>query len=183
MVTIQNKNIHMKYGLMTILLIALTLQSKAQDRKQWVARLNGGAYLSLTNISIEKTIGKRGSVSLIPAFGYFRSEQFTYQTYGLGTEYRYYFSKKNLSPAGYYASVGGSIANGEANIETKNEKYDVKGSTIQLVGGKQWILKKGFTIDARLGAQYINLHVKGVNYEHTYKWILPALGAGIGYAF
>lgn len=173
----------LKYIFISITILFITASVNAQVKRQWVARINGGAFLSLTNLSLEKTIGKRHSVSIIPAFGYFRSEQFTYKTYGIGTEYRYYFSKNMAAPAGFYTAAGASYANGKADIETKNEKYDVKGYTIQLVGGKQWIFKKGFTIDAHIGGQYINLNVKGVDYKQTYKWILPAIGAGIGYAF
>lgn len=162
-----------------------------QDKKRtWVARANIGAFLSITNVSIEKAFSNRSSVSLVPSFGYFRSEQFTYKTVGIGTEYRYYFQKQKIAPQGYYAAAGASYANGKADIETKSEIFDVKGYTTKLVAGKHWIFKKGFVIDAHLGVQYIDLDVKGrtatINnkpVEQNYKWLLPAFGAGIGYAF
>ena len=160
----------------------------AQEKKRtWVASVNGGAFLSISNISLEKAFTNRSTVSLIPSFGYFRSEQFTYKTFGIGTEYRYYLQKQKIAPYGYYAAAGVSFANGRADIKTSARIFDAKGYTTQAVAGKHWIFKKGFTIDAHLGIQYVGLKVKErveqKPLEQSYNWILPAFGAGVGYAF
>lgn len=170
-----------------IFLVIITLlnpSAKAQEKQRsWVARINAGTFLSITNVSIEKTFLKRHSLSLIPSFGYLRSEQATYRTYGIGTEYRYYFTRNNFAPKSFYAGLGWSFDDGKANIETNNEVTDVIGYTIDIIGGKQWILKKGWAIDVKGGFQYIRLNYKNNRADGDFSLPAPAIGVGLGYSF
>ena len=161
------------------------ISAKAQEKQRsWVARINAGTFLSITNVSIEKAFLKRHSLSLIPSFGYLRSEQATYKTYGIGAEYRYYFTRHNSAPNSFYGGLGWSFDNGKATIETNNnEVTDVLGYTIDIIGGKQWILKKGWAIDAKIGFQYIRLNYKNVRADGDFTLPAPAVGVGFGYSF
>ena len=175
----------MKNFIATLLLSLFlsTFVNAQENNRTWVVRANAGASLSISNVSLEKAFAKRHSLSIIPAYGFLRSEQATYRAYGIGMDYKYYFAKQKLAPQGFYALAGGSIAQGRANIETSGKTADIKGYTLHAEGGKQWIFKKGFTIDAHIGLQYINLNGKSEGYDFPFAGWLPALGAGIGYAF
>lgn len=170
----------------TTLIVILFLSTcvNAQDvKRSWVVRANVGASLSISNVSLEKVFAKRHSLSIIPAYGFLKSEQATYRAYGIGMDYKYYFSRQKPAPQGFYALWGGSIAKGRADIETSGKTADIKGYTLHGEGGKQWVFKKGFTIDAHIGLQYINLDGKSDGYDFPFAGWLPAMGAGIGYAF
>ncbi len=175
----------MKTNVATLLLsFFLSTFVNAQNKnKTWVIRANVGASLSISNVSLEKAFAKRHSLSIIPAYGFLRSEKATYKAYGIGLDYKYYLSSQSFAPQGFYALTGGSMAQGRANIETTGKTADIKGYTLHAEGGKQWIFKKGFTIDAHLGLQYINLNGKSDGYDFPFAGWLPAFGAGIGYAF
>ena len=168
-----------------IFIALLNVSAGAQEKQRsWVARINAGTFLGITNVSIEKTFLKRHSLTLIPSFGYLRSEQATYRTYGIGAEYRYYFTRNNFAPKSFYGGLGWSFDNGKATIESNNnEVTDVVGYTIDIIGGKQWILKKGWAIDVKGGFQYIRLNYKNNRADGVFSLPAPAIGFGLGYSF
>lgn len=156
----------------------------AQDQKRtWVVRANLGSSIGITNISLEKALSDKHSISLLPSYGYFTSADYHYETYGIGLDYRYYFAKSSVAPKGFYVSAGGSLAKGKTKNDVNGESYDTKGFSTQAVAGKQWIFKKGFAIDINVGVEYLKLDATGYGHDYPFKFFLPSVGGGVGYSF
>ena len=154
-----------------------------EQRRTWVVRANLGSSVGITNVSLEKALSAKHSIALLPSYGYFWSEDYRYETFGIGMEYRYYFAKNSIAPKGFYLAGGGSLAKGKATNGLTNVSYDVKGFSAQATAGKQWILRKGLTFDLNVGAEYLKLNVTGEGREFQFNLFLPSLGGGVGYAF
>lgn len=177
----------MKHKL-TACAIAILLTASAafaQSEKPNVVKINPlGALAGLGSLAYERAITDKSSLVLAPTFGFFKSGGSKLSVYGLGAEYRFYFT--GLAPEGTYFAPGVGGVIGTAKDED-NEKATVRGLTAKLVIGHQWIWNGGFTLDLNGGIQYINLNAKDNNSSYNdngdLSGILPALSVGIGFNF
>ncbi len=168
--------------------------AQSEDVKPNVVKLNPlGAFFGAANLSYERALSEKSSVVISPSFGFFKTGGFKYTTYGIGGEYRFYFSKSKTAPSGMYAGPGAGVTFGTAKIsdEFNNgeeaEKTNVTGFNARAIIGHQWIWGSGFTLDLNGGIQYLNLKFKDETGSfagsEAFSGILPSLSVAIGYNF
>lgn len=157
----------------------------AQSEQPNVVRINPlGAFIGLGNISYERAISNKSSFVISPTFGFFKIDGDRISLFGVGAEYRYYFT--GLAPEGTYFAPGVGFVYASYKEDT-GEKVSGRGLTTKLVIGHQWIWKGGFTLDLNGGISYVSLKGKegtdSFNDVDAVNGILPALAVGIGYNF
>lgn len=170
--------------LFALTFLIFSLAGFAQDNKSWTVRINGGAFVSFLNLSLEKKFLKHHSVALYPSFLYFKEKELEYVTGGGGIDYRYYFQNKKITPSGIYAAIGTNFTKGKATNKLLNEKTDVKGFNLTGVIGYQKIFKNRLVVDINSGIQYLHLTINNLRYSGSaFKGYVPALNVGVGYSF
>ncbi len=172
-----------------ILTSTISVFAQTEDVKPNVVKLNPlGALFGAANISYERALNEKSSILIAPSFGFFKTGGFKYTTYGLGAEYRFYFSKSRTAPSGIYAGPGAGVTFGTAKYDDgsgDNDKTNITGFNAKAILGHQWIWSSGFTLDLNGGIQYLNLKFKDEDFSgnEAFSGILPALSVAIGYNF
>lgn len=175
------------------MLLAFSFHSNAQsdDAKTNVVKLNPlGALFGAANLSYEKALSDKNSVVISPSFGFLKTGGVKYTSFGLGGEYRFYFSRTKSAPAGMYAAPGAGFSLGTAKDEDPeggNEKTNISSFNVKAIIGHQWIWDGGFTLDLNGGLQYLGYTFKDNSGSFAnvsaFNGILPALAVSIGYNF
>lgn len=175
-----------KFSLLAILSIAFALNGFSQEVKN-VVKINPlGAIFGSANLAYERAVTEKSSIVIAPSFGFLSSAGFKYTTYGLGAEYRFYFSKEKAAPAGFYGAPGVGYSFGQAKSTESDgtEKTSVSGVNVKGIVGYQWIWNSGFSLDLNGGIQYVNFKFSDSDFSGTpLSGILPTLGFSLGYAF
>lgn len=176
--------------LATIFLISTSVfaQSGVQPN---VVKVNPlGALFGSANLGYERALNEKTSVLIAPSFGILKSGGFKYTTYGLGLEYRLYFT--GSAPKGTYVAPGAAFAFGTAKIEdsfdgSNDQKTNITNFSGKAVIGHQWIWSSGFVLDLNGGIQYTSYKFKDnsgfFDGADAFSGILPALGLSLGYNF
>ena len=178
-----------KLFLLAFIATAFVTKGFAQDEYQNVVKLNPlGALFGSANLAYERALSEKSSVVIAPSFGMLKSGGFKYTTFGLGAEYRFYFSKEKEAPMGFYAAPGVGFSFGQAKIDDiygdgEDSKTNITAINAKGVIGYQWIFGSGFTVDLNGGLQYVKFKFKSDGFGIPLSGILPAVGASIGYSF
>lgn len=166
---------------------AIFAQSDVQPN---VIKINPlGAFFGSANLGFEHALNEQSSVVILPSFGMLKSAGFKYTTYGIGAEYRFYFT--GSAPRGTYVAPGANAVFGTAKIENSdgsdNSKTNITGFLAKAVIGHQWIWNSGFVLDLNGGVQYLDLKFKDKTGDfanvNAFSGILPTLNVSIGYNF
>lgn len=174
----------MKITFIAAALLMCTTAALAQSEKPNIVRINPlGAFVGLGSLSYERAFNDKNSFVISPQFGFYSNGGDRFSLYGLGAEYRYYFT--GTAPEGTYFAPGAGFVIGTAKGDF--ERVDVRGFSAKLVAGHQWIFKGGFALDLNGGISYINLKAKdgssSFNDGDAASGIIPALSVGLGYNF
>lgn len=174
-------------------LISLTVFSQSDSgSKPNIVKFNPlGLLFGSGNLAYERALNAKSSVVVAPSFGFLKSGDFKYSTYGLGLEYRFYLSKTKSAPEGIYAAPGVGYVLGTAKstdpFSGVEEKTNVSTFTGKAVFGYQWVWDSGLVLDLNGGFQYLNFKFKdntGVfSSDDALSGLLPALAVSIGYNF
>ena len=178
----------------TLLIVAILVTSSAvfsqSEVKPNVIKVNPlGALFGSANVAYEKALNEKSSFVIAPSFGTFKSGGFKYTTYGLGAEYRFYFT--GTAPKGTYVAPGIGVNFGTAKFTNSDggtdSKTNITGISGKAVIGHQWIWSSGFVLDLNGGIQYTSLKFKDKTGDFAgavaFSGILPALGLSLGYNF
>lgn len=163
--------------------------AQSDDVKSNVIKFNPlGAFVGAANLSYEKALNEKNSIVLSPSFGFIKTDGVKYTTYGLGAEYRFYFSKSKKIPSGMYAGPGAGVVFGTAKYDDESgmdDKTNISGFHAKAILGHQWIWKSGLTLDLNGGIQYLNFKFKDEDFSSSeaFSGILPALSVALGYNF
>jgi hypothetical protein len=171
-----------------IFLSSISVFAQSEIRPN-IVKLNAlGALLHSVNLGYERGLNAQSSVVFLPSFALLKSGDLKYQFFGLGAEYRYYFS--GTAPKGAYVAPGASYLFGSAkytNFNNNSEKTTASGFTVKGVAGYQWIFGGNFVLDLNGGIQYLKLNLKDNSgdfaNQNAASGILPALSASIGFNF
>jgi hypothetical protein len=160
------------------------------DVKPNVIKVNPlGFLIGSANLGYEHALSEKSSIVLLPSFGMLKSGGFKYSDYGLGAEYRIYFT--GSAPRGTYVAPGASALFGTAKVDYSDgssaSKTDISGFSGKAVIGHQWVWNSGFVLDLNGGIQYVSFNFKDKTGDFAgqsaLSGILPALSASIGYNF
>jgi hypothetical protein len=166
---------------------AIFAQSDVQPN---VVKINPlGAFFGSANLGFEHALNEKSSVVILPSFGFLKSGGFKYTTFGIGAEYRFYFT--GTAPEGTYVAPGASAQFGTAKVEDGEggdaSKTNISGFAAKAVIGHQWIWNSGFVLDLNGGIQYLNFNFKDKTGDfagqNALSGILPTLNVSIGYNF
>lgn len=187
----------MKKVIILIFGILLASVTSAQDKAIKINLSEGFRPYNL--LAYEFRVKEKSSVSLGLGYGYFRENRNNrYSSYGVGAQYRYYFSK---SLKGWYVSGDTGYLRGEVTVrrfrwglfgsgELQPIKSNFSAITLAAKAGRQWIFDKapikGLIIDLNLGIA--NTHINFESSASTIKNLRnnrfnPILGIGFGYTF
>ena len=173
-----------------ILLCSTVIFAQSDNVQPNVVKLNPlGALFGSANLGFEHAFNEKSSVVILPSFGMLKSSGFKYTTYGIGAEYRLYFT--GTAPRGTYVAPGLSAQFGTAKVEGSeggdDQKTNISGFSAKVVIGHQWIWNSGFTLDLNGGVQYVDFSFKDKTGDfagqNALSGILPALNFSIGYNF
>ena len=145
---------------------------------------SNNAGISCGNDDIADTPKTSGFFSTCPSITSLSVLSTKYSGFGIGADYKLYWSPSKDAPRGMYFAPGLSFS----SITVKNGLGDKgTGSIFALKGviGHQWIWKSGFSLDLNGGiAYYLNgdISVNGDSYS-KFSGIMPALGLSLGYAW
>lgn len=177
-----------KFILLAIVSIAFTFKGSAQEYQN-VVKINPlGALFGSANVAYERALNEGSSVVIAPSFGLLKSAGFKYTSFGIGAEYRFYFSKEKSAPMGFYAGPGAGFNFGEAKWDDSNNdnsnKTSFSGFNVKGIIGYQWIWSSGFTLDLNGGIQYLDFKFKDSDVTGTpISGVLPTIGFSLGYSF
>ena len=176
----------MKKLTFTAMILSYSLYAIAQDESpKNVVKINPiGVIVGTASLSYERAVSQHSSIMISLTYGYFELEGDKYSTFGLGFDYRYYFTGSKPAPRGWYVSPGLMYGGGNVKFNGGSEKVAVHGLSVKGVLGYQWIWKGGFTLDLDGGIQYFGYHAEENNQGvSNASGVLPAIGIAIGYAF
>ena len=148
-----------------------------------------GFLIGSANLGYEHALSEQSSIVILPSFGMLKSGGFKYSDYGLGAEYRIYFT--GSAPKGTYVAPGASALFGTAKVDYSDgssaSKTNISGFSGKAVIGHQWIWNSGFVLDLNGGIQYTSFTFKDKTGDFAgqaaFSGILPALSVSIGYNF
>jgi len=172
----------MKNMLFSFFLILFCLHTYSQTTEKSLA-LYGSARLVL-----EKPIDNYSTLSIIPSVGILNTRDVNYMLFGIGTEYRCYFT--GTAPMGLYSGIGFGYSFGNARIVNEilsgyNLKTDAGGFLAHLVIGRQWIFENGLLLNVNIGAHYLNLGFKqgaaDFSSVKAFNGVMPGIGFCIGF--
>ncbi|MGN6803378.1 MAG: DUF3575 domain-containing protein [Ginsengibacter sp.] len=180
----------MKKVILSFSLILFSAMVFAQsDVKPNVIKVNPlGALVGSANLGYEHALNEKSSIVLLPTVGFLKSGGLKYSSFGLGAEYRIYFT--GTAPRGTYVAPGISAYFGTAKFNdssTDNAKTNISAFAGKAIIGHQWIWKSGFVLDLNGGIQYIKYNFKDKSGDFAnavaFSGVLPALSVSIGYNF
>lgn len=166
---------------------AIFAQSDVQPN---VIKINPlGALFGSASLGFEHALNEQSSVVVLPSFGLIKFDEIKYTAFGIGAEYRFYFT--GTAPRGTYVAPGAAAEFGSAKFEDsysgENDKTDISGFSAKAVIGHQWIWRSRFVLDLNGGIQYLNFNFKNNTGEFAdqkaLSAILPALNVAIGFNF
>lgn len=172
--------------------IAMGFAAQAQEATapKSVVKANPlGLLFGTANVAYERALNEKNSFVIAPTFGGFKFGGVKYSSLGLGAEYRFYLSKSQTIPEGFYAGPGASFTSGKVSFEDEeNEKEKIKFSSfgVRAMAGHQWIFNSGFTIDLNGGLGWQKFGYKDNNESFQglkANGVFPSLGFSLGYAF
>lgn len=159
--------------------------------------LRVGVFEALTggiDVSYEHVLGKRSSfdvealyvTSAIQERKYYREQNLSANYVSLNTGYRYYLTRKENRPQGWYLRGGLLTDYGKVKQTTgTKDKANYYALGAQLKTGYQLILPKflkGFTADLGIGADYRRFFIKNLDGSDSNS-VWPVIDLSIGYSF
>jgi len=174
----------MKKILFVLVLGAIMLNANAQDRVN-VIKINPlGLLFGSANASYERALTAKTALQINASITSLSVLSTKYSGFGLGADYKLYWSPSKDAPRGMYVAPGLSFS----SITVDDGSGDKgTGSIFALKGviGHQWVWNSGFSLDLNGGiAYYLNgdITVNGNSYSQ-FTGIMPALGLSLGYAW
>ena len=149
------------------LMLATTAHLKGQDMGKWSVGVGVMTYGNgiRTNLSINRNIGHRFQVGLMPSFEYapFNTSNGYFTGINLSTRF-YILKEKKVLP--YIYGYGGYLMSSVVSRDgSYPEKWNGHGYNYSLGLGLQLQLKKGWSLDFNIG--FFEYHL---NYENQENW-------------
>ena len=184
------KNKFMKKVLLIAVFIICGLWSvNAQEN---VVKVNPIAVLGGTDlVSYERVIGDQSSAVISGAIGGFKFGGVDYSSFGVGAQYRYYFSEVLK---GWYGAGDAAFQSGDVEVEdlfgssSSSSKTDFSAFRVGAKAGYQWIWNSDFSLDLNFGIAYSSFNYDDNDDNSSFSilkasGVLPTFGFGLGYAW